>query len=27
VLVFDCITPFFTVRLTDHYPNLIDARL
>ena len=27
VLVFDCITPFFTIKLTDHYPNLIDARL
>lgn len=27
VLVFDCLTPYFTVPLTDHYPNLIDARL
>lgn len=27
VLVFDCITAYFTVPLTDHYPNLIDARL
>lgn len=27
ILVFDCLTPYFTVPLTDHYPNLIDARL
>lgn len=24
---FDCLTPYFTVLLTDHYPNLIDAHL
>lgn len=24
---FECLTPWFTVLLTDHYPNLIDARL
>ncbi len=27
VVVFDCLTPYFTVPLTDHYPNLIDAKL
>lgn len=27
IKVFDCITSSFTVPLTDHYPNLIDARL
>ena len=27
VKVFDCITARFTVKLTDHYPNLIDADL
>ena len=27
VLNFECLTPWFTVLLTDHYPNLIDARL
>lgn len=25
IKVFDCIQPYFTVLLTDHYPNLIDA--
>ncbi len=27
VKVFDCIQPYFTVPLTDHYPNLVDAVL
>lgn len=27
VQVFDCLTPYFTVLLTDHYPNLIDVKL
>lgn len=27
IKVFDCIQPYFTVKLTDHYPNLIDAVL
>ena len=27
VKVFDCITARFTVKLTDHYPYLIDAAL
>ena len=27
IKVFDCIQAYFTVRLTDHYPNLVDARL
>ncbi|MBP3774484.1 MAG: hypothetical protein ILA34_03945 [Bacteroidaceae bacterium] len=27
VKVFDCIQAYFTIELTDHYPNLIDARL
>lgn len=27
VKIFDCIQAFFTVKLTDHYPNLIDAKL
>lgn len=27
VKVFDCIQAYFTVKLTDHYPNLIDVRL
>lgn len=27
VKVFDCIREYFTVKLTDHYPNLVDARL
>jgi len=24
---FDCLMPYFTVKLTDHYPNLIDIKL
>ena len=27
VKVFDCIQTYFTVPLTDHYPNLIDAAM
>lgn len=27
VKVFDCVQAYFTVLLTDHYPNVIDARL
>ena len=27
VKVFDCIQAYFTIKLTDHYPNLIDAEL
>ena len=27
IKVFDCIQEYFTVTLTDHYPNLIDVRL
>ena len=27
VKIFDCIQAYFTVKLTDHYPNLIDVRL
>lgn len=27
IKVFDCIQDYFTVKLTDHYPNLIDATL
>ena len=27
IKVFDCLQPYFTVLLTDHYPNLIDAQL
>lgn len=27
VKIFECIQAYFTVELTDHYPNLIDARL
>ena len=27
VKIFDCIQAYFTIELTDHYPNLIDARL
>ena len=27
VKVFDCLQPYFTVLITDHYPNLIDANL
>ena len=27
VKVFDCIMEDYTVKLTDHYPNLIDVRL
>jgi len=25
--VFDCIMEEYTVKLTDHYPNIIDVRL
>lgn len=27
VKVFDCIMEEYTVKLTDHYPNIIDVRL
>lgn len=27
IKVFDCIQDYFTVKLTDHYPNLIDVKL
>lgn len=27
VRVFDCIQDYFTVKLTDHYPNLVDVKL
>ena len=27
VKVFDCIMEKYTIKLTDHYPNLIDVRL
>ena len=27
VKVFDCIMETYTIKLTDHYPNLIDVRL
>ena len=27
VIMFDCIMEEYTVKLTDHYPNIIDVRL
>lgn len=27
VKVFDCVQAYFTVKLTDHYPNVVDAKL